>query len=108
MEPPPLVAILLLLIVVGHAVQILFERDDWPFAAYTMYAHLLSDRRRNPFLPLRPEHADFEAGFLVLTVVLADGKSETLTSSFTHPLLRPLDRLRVIRMLTERYRAGED
>ena len=28
----------------SEAEEIVFERDDWPFAAYTMYAHLVGDR----------------------------------------------------------------
>jgi hypothetical protein len=108
MDSSLIVEILIVAVIAGHVVQIVFERDDWPFAAYTMYAHLVGDRRRNPFVPLRPEHAAYEAGFLALVALRDDGSSEVLTRRFMHPLMRPLDRLRVLRMLTDRYKQGGD
>jgi hypothetical protein len=108
MDTPIAVWILIVVLLGGHLVQVLFERDDWPFAAYTMYAHLIRDRVRNPFVPLRPEHSTFEAGILAITAIAADGSSEVLTKRFFHPLLRPLDRLRVIRLFTDRYKKGGD
>jgi hypothetical protein len=108
MDTPIIVLVLIIALVGGHLVQIVFERDDWPFAAYPMYAHVLVDRVRNPFVPLRPEHAEFEMGFLVLSAIAADGTGSVLTGTFYDPLLLPLDRLIVLRMLNERYKRGDD
>lgn len=104
----PLVPVaLMVLVILGNGVQLIFDRDDWPLSNYSMYAHLVADHARNPFVPVRPEH-ESEAGVLVLVAQLADGTAVPLTTRYAHPLLMPYERLRIIRHLTTLYRRRAD
>jgi hypothetical protein len=107
MELPLVPTLLIFVVVIGHLVQIIWRRDDWPLSSYAMYSHLVSDHKNNPFVPLRPEHRS-EAGFLVVVLQLLDGTSLPLTHTFTHRLLMPFDRLRIIRQLTSSFKAGRE
>src|SRR5688572_1308683 len=99
MELPIVATLLIILVVVGSLIQLVWDRDDWPLSNYSMYAHLVSDRANNPFVPLGKDH-DAEAGFMVLVLKMADGRSVPMTTRYAHPLLMPFERLRILRHLT--------
>lgn len=107
MELPLAPTLLIALIVVGHLVQLLWDRDDWPLSNYSMYSYSVHDHANNPFVPLRGDRKA-DAGVLVLGIALADGTAQPLTTKYAHPLLMPYERLRILRHLTTLFKNGKD
>lgn len=102
---PLMPTVLIVALVVGHIIQVVLDRDDWPFSSYAMYAYCIDDRENNPWVPLRPGQ-QAAVGFMVLVAQRADGTSEPLTLELENALLAPFDRLRVLRQVTATYRKG--
>ena len=101
-----IVEILFVILVLGHLLQIVLGRDDWPFSCYSMYSHLINDSNENPYLILIHDNIKYQAGFLGLVAHLEDESEIVLTNSFAHKLIKPYDRLRTVRYATELYRSS--
>jgi len=97
---------LVVVVIGGHAIEVVLRRDDWPFSAYEMYAHLIRDYEHSPYCPLPALVEPGDVAALVLTATFPGGRRTLLTTSLFHPLVFPLDRREITLCMSSSLRTG--